>query len=67
MRQLLLATRNAHKTREFAETLGTEFEVRDLASAPEFAAAEETGLTADLLKRFNAAGSNRQSSTPVSG
>jgi XTP/dITP diphosphohydrolase len=45
MRQLLLATRNAHKTREFAQILGAEFEVRDLASAPEFAPVEETGLT----------------------
>ena len=45
MRQLLLATRNAHKTREFAEILGDEFEVRDLAAesgAPEI---EETGST----------------------
>lgn len=45
MRQLLLATRNAHKTREFAQILGAEFEVRDLASAPEFAPVEEAGLT----------------------
>jgi XTP/dITP diphosphohydrolase len=45
MRQLLLATRNAHKTREFAQILGAEFEVRDLASAPEFAPVEETELT----------------------
>jgi XTP/dITP diphosphohydrolase len=45
MRQLLLATRNAHKTREFAQILGAEFQVRDLASAPEFAPVEETGLT----------------------
>jgi XTP/dITP diphosphohydrolase len=45
MRQLLLATRNAHKTREFAQILGAEFEVRDLASEPETAPVEETGLT----------------------
>ncbi|MEY2498584.1 MAG: XTP/dITP diphosphohydrolase [Verrucomicrobiota bacterium] len=45
MRQLLLATRNAHKTREFAQILGAEFEVRDLASAPESGPVKETGLS----------------------
>ena len=45
MHQLLLATRNAHKTREFAEILGDGFEVRDLTGAPELEAVEETGLT----------------------
>jgi XTP/dITP diphosphohydrolase len=42
---LLLATRNAHKTREFAEILGAEFRVSDLsglANAPEI---NETGKT----------------------
>ena len=45
MHQLLLATRNSHKTREFAEILGPGFEVRDLADAAELPAVEETGLT----------------------
>ncbi|HWM25479.1 MAG TPA: RdgB/HAM1 family non-canonical purine NTP pyrophosphatase [Chthoniobacterales bacterium] len=45
MHQLLLATRNSHKTREFAEILGDEFEVRDLADAAELPAVAETGLT----------------------
>ena len=45
MHQLLLATRNRHKTREFAEILGDGFEVRDLADAAELPAVEETGLT----------------------
>jgi XTP/dITP diphosphohydrolase len=45
MRQLLLATRNAHKTREFAEILGDEFAVCDLASEPEMPVIEETGAT----------------------
>jgi XTP/dITP diphosphohydrolase len=43
MVRLLLATRNAHKTREFAEILGKDFEVSDLSSvrgAPEI---KETG------------------------
>jgi XTP/dITP diphosphohydrolase len=44
MRQLLLATRNAHKTREFAQMLGVEFDLRDLAGL-ETVSVEETGLT----------------------
>ena len=42
---LLLATRNAHKTREFRELLGPEFGVIDLSSFPEIAIPEETGRT----------------------
>jgi XTP/dITP diphosphohydrolase len=45
MRQFLLATRNAHKTREFAEILGAEFVVRDLATEPDAPVVEETGAT----------------------
>jgi XTP/dITP diphosphohydrolase len=45
MHQLLLATRNSHKSREFAEILGAGFEVRDLADAAELPPVEETGLT----------------------
>jgi XTP/dITP diphosphohydrolase len=42
---LLLATRNSHKTREFAEILGDEFIVRDLAAESELPAIAETGST----------------------
>lgn len=45
IRQLLLATRNAHKTREFAEILGPEFIVRDLSAEAETPVVEETGQT----------------------
>jgi XTP/dITP diphosphohydrolase len=45
MRQLLLATRNPHKTREFAQILGEEFVVRDLSEERELPAIEETGAT----------------------
>jgi XTP/dITP diphosphohydrolase len=45
MHQFLLATRNAHKTREFTEILGDAFEVRDLVDTPELPAIEETGST----------------------
>jgi XTP/dITP diphosphohydrolase len=42
---LLLATHNAHKTREFRELLGHNFEVIDLSSFPKIAIPEETGRT----------------------
>lgn len=45
MRQLLLATRNSHKTREFAEILGEEFVVQDLAAEAGVPLVEETGAT----------------------
>lgn len=45
MHRLLLATRNTHKTREFAEILGEGFDVYDLADAAELPLVEETGLT----------------------
>ena len=45
MHRLLLATRNSHKTREFAEILGDQFEVCDLANAAELPVVEESGIT----------------------
>jgi XTP/dITP diphosphohydrolase len=43
--RLLIATGNAHKTRELAEILGKEFEVCDLSSVPDARKIEETGTT----------------------
>ena len=43
MHQLLLATHNSHKTREFTEILGDRFEVHDLAEVAELVAIKETG------------------------
>jgi XTP/dITP diphosphohydrolase len=45
MRQLLVATRNAHKTREFSEILGNEFVVRDLSAESDVPQIEETRST----------------------
>jgi XTP/dITP diphosphohydrolase len=45
MQQLLLATRNPHKTREFAQILGDRFDVRDLTNDRELPVVDETGLT----------------------
>ncbi len=43
--RLLLATRNSHKTREFAQILGEGFSVHDLSEAARLSVVEETGLT----------------------
>ena len=42
---LLLATRNAHKTREFAALLGRDFDVADLTRAGDLEPVEENGAT----------------------
>ena len=59
MTQLILATRNAHKTREFAEILGSKIEVRDLTNETEFTPVEETGHSFEenaILKAVDASG-----------
>jgi XTP/dITP diphosphohydrolase len=45
VKRLLLATRNPHKTREFAEILGDGFVVRDLSDELDLPVIEETGAT----------------------
>jgi XTP/dITP diphosphohydrolase len=45
MKPLLVATRNAHKTREIREILGNAFAVTDLAPFPDFPETAETGRT----------------------
>jgi len=42
---LLLATRNQHKTREFAQLLGPNFTLRDLTSEHDLPEIQETGRT----------------------
>jgi XTP/dITP diphosphohydrolase len=43
--ELVIATRNSHKTAEFAALLAPEFSVRDLRSLPDAPEVEETGDT----------------------
>ena len=43
--QLLVATRNAHKTREFEELLSQDFEAHDLSAFPAIALPGESGRT----------------------
>jgi XTP/dITP diphosphohydrolase len=45
MQRLIIATHNAHKTREFAQLLGREFKVVDLSAHPEIASPAEDGQT----------------------
>ena len=45
MIELVLATRNQHKTREFRELIGSSFGIKDLVSSPEIVMPEETGST----------------------
>lgn len=45
MHRIILATRNAQKTREIQHLLGREFEVRDLATHPEIPETIESGQT----------------------
>jgi XTP/dITP diphosphohydrolase len=43
MPRLLIATQNAHKTKEIREILGEEWEIEDLTAHPEFIAPDESG------------------------
>ena len=57
MHRLILATRNAHKTREFAEILGGGFVVCDLTGMENVPVVEETGATFEenaILKALSA-------------
>jgi XTP/dITP diphosphohydrolase len=45
MPRLIIATHNAHKTREFAQLLGEEFKVSDLIAQPDIALGVEDGQT----------------------
>lgn len=55
MIQLLLATGNAHKVREFEELLGDEFEISDLQSLPGLQLPAETGATFEQNAALKAA------------
>ena len=70
---LLLATRNPHKTREFRELLGPAFDVNDLGSLTEIKLPDETGSTfvenatlkAVAVSQDRPAFAKRQSGPPV--
>lgn len=52
--RLLLATRNAHKTREVGEILGAAWEIEDLTARPDLPEVEETGVTFEENARLKA-------------
>ncbi len=54
MRRLLLATRNAHKTREFRQMLGSRFSISDLSLHPEIDEVLETGTSFEENARLKA-------------
>ena len=67
VRHLIVATRNPHKTREFAAALGAAFTVSDLTTGPALPAVAETGRTFEenaILKAL--AASSRVSGLVVS-
>jgi len=59
MQPLLLATRNANKTREFRELLGKDFDVHDLSFFDEMAIPKETFADNAILKAVAASQDRR--------
>ena len=60
MQHLFLATRNAHKTREFGEILGDDFALEDLRVHPEIGAVIEDGASFAENARLKAVAVSRQ-------
>ena len=60
MHHVFLASRNAHKARELAETLGAEFALEDLRGHPEIAVVIEDGATFAENARIKATAVSRQ-------
>ena len=65
MLHLLLATRNAHKTHEFAAILGDGFAVSDLCSVSGFVEVEETGKTFEENARLKALAASKNASSDL--
>ena len=60
MIELLVATRNRHKTREIQHILGPEFRVRDLAAHPEVSEIRESGTSLEENAKLKALAASRQ-------
>jgi XTP/dITP diphosphohydrolase len=58
--QLIVATRNAHKTREIQEILGSEFTVRDLRACPDIAEIIERGTSFEENAKLKALAVSRK-------
>ena len=60
MIELVVATRNRHKTREIRHILGPEFSVRDLGAHPEASEIRESGTSFEENAKLKALAASRQ-------
>ena len=60
MIELVVATRNRHKTREIQPILGTEFSVRDLGAHPEVSEIRESGTSFEDNAKLKALAASKQ-------
>ena len=60
MIEIVIATRNTHKTREIQQVLGPEFKLRDLGAHPEVAEIEEHGTSFEENAKLKALVVSRQ-------
>ena len=60
MIELVVATRNRHKTREIQRILGPEFKVRDLGAHPEVSEIRESGTSFEENAKLKALTASRQ-------
>jgi XTP/dITP diphosphohydrolase len=58
--ELVIATRNRHKTREIQHILGTEFMVLDLGAHPEVSEIRESGTSFEENAKLKALGASKQ-------
>jgi XTP/dITP diphosphohydrolase len=58
--ELIVATRNRHKTREIQHILGPEFRVRDLGAHPEVSEIPESGTSFEENAKLKALAASRQ-------
>jgi XTP/dITP diphosphohydrolase len=58
--ELVVATRNGHKTREIQHILGPEFRVRDLGAHPEVSEIRESGTSFEENAKLKALAASRQ-------
>ena len=60
MIELVVATRNGHKTREIQHILGSDFRVRDLTAHPEVSDILESGISFEENAKLKALAASRQ-------
>ena len=58
--ELVVATRNTHKTREIQQILGSDFRVRDLGAYPEVSEIRETGTSFEENAKLKALAASTQ-------